>query len=145
MSHVKEFREYLEAGIAKRQSPDIPRAKSLIEESAESYAILKEYIKSSGIADRNANHIIKNSYDILMGLVRARMLAKGFGTTGQGAHEAEVSFLGELSFHENEIEFADRLRYFRNGILYYGKKFDAEYAKKVIAFLEKMRAKLKNG
>jgi hypothetical protein len=35
------------------------------------------------------------------------------------------------------------LRYFRNGILYYGERFDAEYAKKVLGFLEKVYPRLK--
>ncbi|MBT4434019.1 hypothetical protein HOD05_02260, partial [Candidatus Woesearchaeota archaeon] len=39
---------------------------------------------------------------------------------------------------DSEIDFADQLRYFRNGILYYGKTFDEEYAHKVIDFLEKV-------
>ncbi len=43
------------------------------------------------------------------------------------------------AFSVQKIEFADRLRYYRNGILYYGKSFDAAYARKVLRFLEELR------
>ncbi len=77
-----------------------------------------------------------------MELVRAKMLLAGYNSSGQGAHEAEVSYLRELKFSENEIEFANQLRYFRNGITYYGKVFGKEYALKVIDFLDKIYPKL---
>lgn len=143
MKHIKEFEEYLDEGIAKKQTPDPLRAKSLVEESDEAYDILKSYIKNMGITDKNANHLIKNAYDILMELVRANMHSKGFSSSGKGGHEAEVSFLRTMRFSENDVEFADTLRYFRNGILYYGKKLGKEYAQKVLGFLDKIYPALK--
>ncbi len=142
MKHVKDFEDYLQQGIAKKQFPDIARAKALVEESAEAYDILNAYIKNTKISDKNANHIIKKAYDIIMELIRAEMLSGGFSSSGQGAHEAEVAYLRKIGFDENEIEFADKVRYFRNGILYYGKKMNQEYAEKVITFLQKVREKL---
>jgi len=37
-------------------------------------------------------------------------------------------------FKEQEVQFADQVRFFRNGILYYGTVLDKEYAEKVIEF-----------
>jgi hypothetical protein len=37
----------------------------------------------------------------------------------------------------------NQLRYFRNGIKYYGKIFDEDYAKKVYNFMKKILLKLK--
>ncbi len=71
------------------------------------------------------------------------MLIDGFGTSGKGAHEAEVSYLRKIGFKDQEVEFADRLRYFRNGILYYGKNYDKEYAEKVLKFLNLIYPKLR--
>jgi len=71
-----------------------------------------------------------------MELIRAKMFADGFSTTGKGAHEAEVSYLAKIGFKTNDVEFANELRYFRNGIMYYGKKFDKIYATKVMKFLK---------
>ena len=97
-----------------------------------------------GLKDENANYFIENSYDILIELIRSRLLAKGYCSSGEGAHEAEVSFMRLINFTENETRFMNDLRYFRNGILYYGKRFDAEYGRKVIDFLNKSYPKLKN-
>jgi hypothetical protein len=139
---VKLFEEYLEDGIAKTQSPDFSRAKSLQKEAEQSKQILEQFINKIGIDDDNANYIIKNSYDIIMELVRAKMLKEGFNTSGKGAHEAEVSYLIKMGLKEKDVEFADSLRYFRNGILYYGKSFDTEYAQKVLDFVEKVYSSL---
>ena len=143
MKPLRHFNEYVNEGIVKKQSPDKLRANSLIEEAKDGYKVLLEYCNKIGISNKNANYIIKNAYDIIMELIRAKMLINGFSSSGLGAHEVEVSYLRELKFKESEIEFANQLRYFRNSITYYGKKFDAEYAKKVIDFLGNVFDKLR--
>jgi len=87
-------------------------------------------------------YVVKNAYDIIMEIIRAKMLMRGFNASGKGAHEAEVSYLGTLKFKESQIRLLNQLRYFRNGILYYGKKFDKEYGKEVINLLESISKKL---
>ncbi len=138
---MKLFEEYIEEGVVKVQEPDFARARSLEKEALNSKKILEQIISTISITNENANYIIKNAYDIIMELIRARMLREGFNSVGKGAHEAEVSFMSKIEL-SNDIEFADQLRYFRNGILYYGKSFDAEYAKKVVDFLQKVYVKI---
>jgi hypothetical protein len=46
-------------------------------------------------------------------------------------------------FDENDVQFADQTRFFRNGMLYYGTIIDMVYAEKVIEFLRKIYSKLK--
>ena len=77
-----------------------------------------------------------------MEMVRAKMLVDGFSASGQGAHEAEVSYLREIGFSENSVQFANQLRYLRNGMLYYGKILDKEYAEKVMRFINETYPKL---
>ncbi len=143
MRPLDEFESYLKQGIVKKQSPDKLRAVSLIKETEKSHGSLIEIEEKIGINNTNANHIIKNAYDIIMELVRAQMFIQGYSSSGKGAHEAEVSYLRKLNFPENEVEFVNQLRYFRNGITYYGKQFDKEYAEKVLSFLKKISLKLK--
>lgn len=143
MKPVKDFNEFVKEGIAKKQAPDKPRAEFLKNESEQNYNFLKEILNKIELTDKNANSIIKTCYDIIMELIRAAMLQEGYNATGQGAHEAEVSYMRNLKFTENEIQFADQLRYFRNGITYYGTILDAEYARKVIKFTTETREKLK--
>ena len=144
MRAVRNFEMFISEGIVKKQAPDISRANFLSQESDRSYKFLKKIINDYSPTDENANSIIRLCYDVLMELIRAIMLKNGFNSSGKGAHEAEVSYLRELGFKENDVMFADQLRYFRNGIVYYGKILDAEYAKKVIGFLEKIYPELKN-
>jgi hypothetical protein len=127
----------------KLQSPDLSRASFLLKETERSYEFVKIIVKKIGINDENANDVIKLCYDAIMELIRADMLVKGYNATGQGAHEAEVSYLRILGFKESEIQFADQLRYFRNGITYYGKILDKEYAENVISFMDKVYPELK--
>ncbi|HDD70761.1 MAG TPA: hypothetical protein ENF94_01220 [Candidatus Woesearchaeota archaeon] len=77
-----------------------------------------------------------------MELIRAKMLSEGLNASGFGAHEAEVSYMRLLGFREKEVQILDQLRYFRNGILYYGKSFDEEYAEKIIGFTKRIYQKL---
>ena len=77
-------------------------------------------------------------------LIRSKLYLEGYSASGKGAHEAEVSYLKILGFPEKDIHFVDQLRFFRNGILYYGTAIDKEYAEKVIEFTKKMYPKLKD-
>lgn len=143
MRPIRSFKSFIKEGIVKKQAPDISRANFLIKESEKSYLWLNKIINCIKLNDENANTIIKLCYDIIMESIRAKMLMKGFNSSGKGAHEAEVAYLREINFNENDVQFIDQLRYFRNGILYYGKIFDKEYAKKVLGFLNKAKQKLK--
>ncbi|MBU2523381.1 MAG: hypothetical protein KKE23_03780 [Nanoarchaeota archaeon] len=142
MRIIRKFEGFIEDGVVKIQNPDLSRAKFLIQESENGYLFLKELIEKFPINYENANSVVKLCYDIIMELIRAKMLKAGFNASGQGAHEAEVSYLRKLNFDDKDIQTADQLRYFRNGITYYGKILDKEYAEEVLKFLDKIRKKL---
>ncbi len=142
MRHVRDFESYLKSGIVKKQAKDIEKAKSLLENSNQSYEMIQLFIKSAGVSDKTANHIIKNAYDAIMERIRSKMAEEGYNSSGMGAHEAEVAYLRKLHFLETEIELADSLRYYRNRILYYGAQLDKSFAEKVLLFLEKVKSLL---
>ncbi len=142
MRVVKLFEEFLEEGIARKISPDIQRAEHLRKESKRKQVLLKKTILKLGIDEENANDYVEYCYNILMFLIRSNMFEQGYRTSGQGAHEAEVAFARNLDFTDQELELLDQLRYFRNGILYYGKQFDKEYAEKIIDFTKKICERL---
>ncbi len=141
---MRSFEDYLNEGVVKTIKKDRQRANSLVIEAERKISSLKESIEKIGIRNDNANDYIEHCYDAIMFLVRAKLFLDGYLCSGQGAHEAEVSFMANLGFSERDIDFADKLRYFRNSILYYGKQLDAEYAKKVIEFTKKIYPKLKD-
>lgn len=143
MRPLKNFNEFLKSGVIRKRTPDIARAKSLIQEAEKRMNFLKEARNKIGLSDINANYFIETSYDVLIELIRAKLLINGFSSSGKGAHEAEVSYMRNMGFYEKEARFMNDLRFFRNGILYYGKDFDAEYGNKVLDFLNKTYPKLK--
>lgn len=141
---MKDFREFIKENTVKTQTPDKSRAEFLMKESEQEHSLLLEIIEKMGVNDRNANMLVKSCYDILMGIIRAKMLLEGYNATGHGAHEAEVSYLRTLGFREKEVQFANQMRFFRNGMLYYGTILDKAYAEKALDFTEQMHTKLKN-
>ena len=143
MSAIKIFEEFISNKIVKKQTPDKSRAEFLCKEAENSYNLLLNLLEKIKLNDANANTFVKLSYDIIMELVRAKMLLEGYNASGFGAHEAEVSYLRILGFNENDVQFADQLRFFRNGMLYYGTIIDAEYAQKAINFTKQKYAILK--
>lgn len=142
MKLPREFKYYLKKGVIRKLTPDKPRSKFLVKESEVSLEGLKERIKIIGINNKNANSIIKDCYDIMMELVRAKLLLEGYSSSGRYAHEGEISYLQKLGFPDSEISFLNGLRYYRNSVTYYGKILDKEYAKKVFDFLKKIVGKL---
>ena len=140
---LKNFEEYIKEGIVKKVKPDSERAKSLIKTAERKMNSLNENIQKVGIKDENANDYLEYCYDTLMILIRAKMLLKGYNSSGFKAHEAEVSYMRILGFKENDIQFADKMRFFRNGILYYGTALDKEYAEKVVLFTKENYHKLR--
>ena len=144
MKPVRIFEEFILENTVKRQSADKSRAQFLVQESANSYSYLLEMVEKIGLTDNYANNFVKACYDILMELIRAKMLLDGYNASGVGAHEAEVSYLRVLGFAEKDVQFADQIRYFRNGMLYYGTILDSEYAEKVIDFTKRIYLKLKS-
>lgn len=143
MKPLKQFSEFLEEGIIRKKTPDLVRANSLVNEAEKRKRFLSEMNDKIGVSDENANYFIENVYDTLMELIRAKLLAKGYKSSGEGAHEAEVSFLRNIDFPEPDVRFMNELRYFRNGIKYYGKDFDKEVAGKALLFLDKVYPRLK--
>ncbi|MBI2575001.1 hypothetical protein HYV82_03895 [Candidatus Woesearchaeota archaeon] len=143
MSAVRNFDEFVRNRIARKQTPDKSRAGFLIVESETSYSNLLDMAEKLKVQDINANMFVKTCYDILMELIRAKMLLDGYNASGLGAHEAEVSYMRVLGFDERDVQFADQMRFFRNGMLYYGTALDKEYAEKVVEFTKRAYSKLK--
>lgn len=137
MKAVKEFNEFIQENIVKRQSPDTSRARFLMQEAKKSHRALQKRVEIMGIDDDSANSIVKDCYDIVMELIRSHMLMKGYNAKGQGAHSAEVSYMRVLEFKEKDVQLANTLQYHRNGMIYYGQIVDKEYAEEIFEFTTK--------
>lgn len=143
MSMPKDFEEYVNDGIIRKCSINTPRAEFLIKETEKAFRGLNKRLEAMGIDEDNANSIVKDCYDTIMELVRAKLLLTGYSSAGQFAHEAEISYLKKCGFSDNAILFINDLRYFRNSITYYGKVLSVEYAEQVVEFTKRTYPKLK--
>lgn len=142
MKQIKTFEEFIKEGIVKKTNINKERAKFLIKEAEKDYSFLLKMIDQLGINNEGANIYVKSCYDVFMELIRAKLYLTGYSSVGQGAHEAEVSYLRTIDFKEADVQLADQIRYFRNGIVYYGTSLDKEYAEKVIEFTKRIYKEL---
>ena len=142
MKPLITFEEFIKKGVVIKRTPENSRASSLVKEAERKYRSLNQTLDKIGINELNAHEIIEYCYDILIYLLRAKLYSSGFNSTGEGGHEAEVSYMRNLGFSENEVSFMNQLRYFRNGMKYYGKILDKNYAEKVFIFMKKILPKL---
>ena len=140
---LKTFEEYLFGNVVKKATPNQARAKSLIENSINRNDFLNQIIRAVKITEVNANFFIEQVYDILIELIRAKMLIDGFIASGNYAHEAEVSYLRKLDFNEHNISLVNELRKFRNAVKYYGQRYSKEEAENSVKFLNSILPKLK--
>lgn len=143
MKPLKLFDDFLNLGVIRRTTPNAARANSLMEEAEKRKKFLDELRSKMDISDENANYFIEPAYDVLIELIRAKLLIDGFSSSGEGAHEAEVAYMRTMGFSEAETRFMNDLRYYRNSVKYYGKDLDKNYGLKVLAFLNVMYPKLK--
>ena len=138
---MKSFEEFVRSGTVKKQSANIHRALSITKEAEGKKKFLETSVKNIPPEEMNSNFIADSCYDILIELIRAKMLVNGYNSGS--SHEAEVSYMRILGFSEYEIRFMDDLRYYRNGTKYYGTVLSKEYADKVLEFMKKVYPKLK--
>jgi hypothetical protein len=143
MKILKTFEEYIKEDIIRKDKIDNERAKSMVAESERKMRSMLLNLEKVGINPDNASDYAEQCYDILMFLIRAKLYSEGYSSSGKGSHEAELSYLRLLNISEKEVLLMNELRYLRNGILYYGKPIDEEYAEKVIKFTKQMQPKLK--
>jgi hypothetical protein len=137
----KSFDEFMKSGKAKTQTPNRQRAISLAKEAKDKKEFLNISIASIPPQKMNPNFIVDSCYDIMLEMIRARMLLDGFNAGS--SHEAEVSYMERLGFPETDISFMDEIRYYRNGTKYYGTILSTEYANKVLSFMKRVYPKLK--
>ena len=138
---LSDFKHYVETGIVKKQTPNPERALSLIKESSAKKQYLSVSIKNIPKGEMSPNFIVDYCYDMLIELIRAKMLIDGYNS-GK-SHEAEVSYMRVIGFSEADTRFMDEVRYFRNGTKYYGTLLNNEYAGKVLEFSDKLYPLLK--
>lgn len=129
------WNDCLYTGFARKQSPDMARAKSLIETSNARTALIKE------INDKNCNFVFEDYYTSLMELLQAIAFQNGFNISN---HLCLGFYLRDILNKENLFRIFDDLRFKRNSLTYYGSRMDLETAKKAIEDCKKIVKELRS-
>ena len=105
MIHIKKFEDYVNEGIIRKVTSDTFRSKSLIIDSNKRKIFLDEIENKIGVKDENSNYFIENCYDIIIQLLRSKLILNGYKASGQGAHIAEVSYMKKIGFLDEDMYF----------------------------------------
>ena len=116
-----KFEDFIGQGKIRKGSPDIAKAKSLLQTSNNHLL----FLKNQKIDDISAGSILVTYYEALREVAEAMCLKEGFRVY---SHEAFTFFLKEKGEIPESVKF-DNLRKLRNSVNYYGEKIDASEVK----------------
>lgn len=123
------WNDCIEKESAIRTSPDMERAKSLIETADERIKLIKE------VNERNSNFVFEDYYTSLLELLQALVLQQGYKIAN---HVCLGYYLRDVLKKDDLFILFDDVRYKRNSLTYYGKRMDFETAKQAIEKCKKL-------
>lgn len=116
------WQECLESTSSLRISPNLGKAKSLIDTAKGRI----EFLKSTSLAENNANYVFEGYYSSLLEILHALVLLRGYKVQN---HICLGYYLRDVLKNDSLFRFFDDCRYKRNSLVYYGRKMDFETAK----------------
>ncbi len=116
-------------------SPDLGKAKSLIETSKGRI----EYLRENKINEKNANYIFESYYTSILEILHAITFSSGYNIKN---HICIGFYLRDIIKREDLFRIFDDLRYKRNSLTYYGKRMDFNTAKMAIIHSKDLIKKL---
>src|SRR3989344_5179696 len=114
------WNDCIETNSAKKISPDIGRANSLINTSGERINVINK------INEKNCNFIFEDYYTSMLELLQALVIKKGYNVLN---HLCLGYYLRDVLKKDDLFRIFDDLRYKRNALTYYGNRMDFETAK----------------
>lgn len=129
------FQDFVDGQKARKATPDIQLAKSLIGMSDNHI----EVIKKIAIDEITASTVMSTYYEALREIIEAIAAKRGYKIY---SHDALTYFLKELGKDVIADKF-DRFRKIRNGINYYGKQIGKESAESNVKEIENIIKELK--
>ncbi len=130
----KGWNDCLENFSARKTSPDLERAKSLIETAKERISLVNE------VTEKNCNFVFEDYYTSLLEMLQAMTFKEGYNVLN---HVCLGFYLREVLKREDLFMIFDDLRYKRNSLTYYGKRMDFETAKHAIEKCKRLIKELK--
>jgi len=116
------WEECIESAASLKVSPDPAKAKSLTDTAKGRI----EFLKSTSLAESNANYVFEGYYSSALELLHAVVLLKGYKVQN---HICLGYYLRDILKKDGLFRMFDDCRYKRNSLIYYGRKMDFETAK----------------
>ncbi len=131
----RSWDDCLTSKSAKNVSPDINRAKSLIETANERISLIKN------LNEKNCNFVFEDYYTSLLEILQAMTFKKGYNILN---HLCLGFYLRDVLKREDLYLSFDDLRFKRNSLTYYGSRMDFETAKQAIEKCKKIIKELES-
>ena len=119
---------------AKKITPDINRARSLMETANERISLI------GNVTEKNCNFVFEDYYTSLLELLQAMAFKRGFNVLN---HICLGFYLRDILEREDLYHLFDDLRFKRNSLTYYGSRMDYETAKQAIEKCKKIISELR--
>src|SRR3989344_3753154 len=129
----QNFRDCIDGGSTKKQTPDRARANSLIATAKERISLIRE------INEKNCNFVFEDYYASIMEMLQAICFSKGLNVLN---HICLGYFIRDELKRDNLYRIFDNLRFKRNSLTYYGNRMDFETAKDAIEKSKKLLKEL---
>jgi len=126
----KDWNDCLEFGKSFRITPDIEKAKSLLETAEERITQTAKQIK-----EENVNFVFEDYYSSIIEIIHAIVSVDGYKVLD---HVCLGNYLRDVLKREDLFIIFDDLRFKRNALTYYGKKMDFETGKVAIERSKKL-------
>ena len=117
------WQECINSGSGRTISPDMIRAESLVEVSADRIS------SASAMNEKICNFVFEDYYTSALELIQALTLINGFKVS---SHLCLGFFLKEFLKREDLFRIFDDLRYKRNMLTYYGREMEFQVCKDAI-------------
>ena len=127
------WKDCITSKSARKTTPDIRRAESLIETSRERISVIKD------INEKNCNFVFEDYYTSLLELLQAITFKKGLNISN---HLCIGYYIRDILKREELYIIFDDLRYKRNSLVYYGSRMEYEITKQAIEKCKKYNSSL---
>ena len=135
-------REYFDSTSSLKISHDPAKARSLVDTAKGRI----EFLKSTSLAENNANYIFEGYYSSALEMLHALVLQEGYKVSN---HLCLGYYLRDVLEKDHLFMVFDDCRYKRNSLVYYGRKMDFETAKiaieKCLRLIKEIDLLLKEG
>ncbi len=137
MNQESNWKECVETHSSIKVSPDIAKAKSLMDTAVGRNVFLSE----NKVEESTANYIFEGYYSSALEMLHALIIMNGYKVVN---HICLGYYLRDVLDKNDLFRLFDECRFKRNSLIYYGRKMDFATAKEAISKCKKLAEELNN-